>query len=112
MSDFLPSDMTTIYIPAGEYFELNFDTMLLDTYVRGAFFTVGSKESSSIDVFIVGPKQKKIMQFLSEDEGIIRFNTGRFGPGIYTCVFSNKQNSAGQTVTLAMHTGEDDPYAK
>ena len=95
MSDFLPSDMTTIYIPAGEYFELNFDTMLLDTYVRGAFFTVGSKESSSIDVFIVGPKQKKIMQFLSEDEGIIRFNTGRFGPGIYTCVFSNKQNSAG-----------------
>ena len=112
MSDFLPSDMTTVKIEPGDYFEFFFDTILLYTYVRGAFFTAGSKETSSIDVYIVGPRNQKIKQFYGKDEAIIRFNTGKYGPGTFSFVFSNKRNTSNaQTVTIAMHTGEDDPYA-
>ena len=111
MNDFLPSDMTTVNIEAGDYFEFFFDTKLLDTYVRGAFFSAGTKDDASIDVFVVGPRQQKVMQWYDKDEGIIRFNTGKFGPGSYGFVFSNKKNKTkAQSVTIAMHTGEDDPY--
>ena len=73
MSDFLPADMTTVFIAPGEYFELFVDVEMMDTYMRGAFFTAGTKETSSIDVYIVGPRKQQIRQFLAKDEGIMRF---------------------------------------
>jgi hypothetical protein len=73
MSDFLPSDMTTVFIAPGEYFEFFVDVELMDTYVRGAFFTAGSKQTSSIDIYVIGPGKQRIREFLAKDEGIIRF---------------------------------------
>lgn len=56
MSDFLPSELITVSIDASDHFEMFFDNDKKWTKFRGAFFSSGSKETSSIDVFVVGPR--------------------------------------------------------
>ena len=53
MSDFVPKEMLTVEILPGEDFTLFIDTKTPNSNFRGAFFTTGPKETSSIDVYVV-----------------------------------------------------------
>ena len=94
MANFVPSDMLTLELEAGEEVNLHEDATKDPLYIRGAYFVNNKagmpKDKKKIDLFILDPNYKVIYSVRQQEEGIFRINTTMAGQ--YTFAFSNMKD--------------------
>jgi len=103
MSNFVPSDMITIEIPARKTEIVYEDIDALPTSIKGAYF-VSSSEDADIDFTIIDPEQKLIFRRPGKKEGIFFFHPNK--TGTFTFVFNNRKWLGNKQVTFALNTGK------
>lgn len=109
MSDFVPEDVTTFEVGPNDAFSILTDIQDMDANVRSAFYLNGEAKQIPIDVIVIGPYGEVVTSRASKEEGIIRFDTRRQGPGPYQFTFSNSiDGKNSKIVTLALNTGSAD----
>ena len=106
MHDFVPEDLTNFVVDASSATVLYEDIgHLEETLVKGAYYVHGGQDAKVINVFVQDPNKNIIYKRSNEVQGIILFNSTV--PGQYAFIFSNLDDSAEKTATLAIHTYEE-----
>ena len=94
MSDFVPEDMLSVQINAGDEVSLHEDAPQESIYMRGAYFVsapLGTDDKEKlIDFFVLDPNYRVIYSKRQQEEGLFRFNTTM--QGSYSFVFSNMKD--------------------
>jgi len=103
MTNFVPSDMITVEVPARKTEIVYEDVDALPMTFQGAYF-VSSSEDADIDFTIIDPTQKLIFRRPGKKEGIFYFNPNV--TGTYTFVFNNRKWLGNKQVTFALNTGK------
>ena len=107
MHDFVPEDMINIVVDKGKQFALFEDiSHTTPTKVKGAYYVVGGNKEKTIGCVIYDPNREIVYKRNNSPQGIVVFDTTV--PGEYTIVFSNQKASDKLTVTMALHTYEED----
>lgn len=107
MHDFVPEDLTNFMV------EGNSATVLYEdighespTTIKGAYYVHGGQDAQFVNVFVQDPNKNIIYKRSDEIQGIMIFDTTV--PGQYAFIFSNLVGTSEQTMTLAIHTFEED----
>jgi len=107
MHDFVPGDMSTLVVPAHTIVTVYEDIEhTKPTVIKGAFYSQGYASKQRVSVIIEDPEGNVVYKRRADIQGIILFDFTVSGE--YSFTFANMVNTEDVSVTLALHTFEEE----
>lgn len=106
MHDFVPEDMMNVIVEHKST-EALFETInhIEPTAIKGAYYVLKGNQDKTVSCVIYDPNREIVYKRKGSAQGILLFDTTV--PGEYAIIFSNQQSGEDLTVTLALHTYEE-----